>query len=75
MKSVKEKISVSIETGLVKVLDESARSSNTSKSALVEEALHQWVENRLAEDAQATAKATFGDLPGEDEWTELQPKW
>lgn len=75
MKSVKEKISVSIESSLAKILDESAQSSGTSKSALVEEALHQWVENRLAEDARATAKATFDDLPNEDEWTKVQPKW
>ncbi len=75
MSVTKTKLSVSISSRLAKTLEESARLTGANKSALIEEALHQWVENKLAEDAKVTAKTTFKDLPNEDEWIKIQPKW
>lgn len=75
MRTSKTKMSISISSHLARLLEDDAKNSDTSKSALIEEALHQWVENKLIEDAKATAKATFDDLPTEDEWLQIQSKW
>jgi predicted transcriptional regulator len=75
MAALKEKLSVSLSSSLVKLIESSAKATNRSKSELIEEALHRWVEHQLEEDAKKTAQITFDDLPSEDEWTQIQPKW
>jgi hypothetical protein len=62
MKSHNENISAIIDLNLAKILGNSSKSTETDERVLVN-------------DARATTIATFGDLPIEDEWINLQSKW
>jgi len=54
------------------MLEKMSERSGVSKSALVENALKDYLEKQLAKDAKALATMSFDDLPSEDEWLEIQ---
>ena len=72
MTALKTKISVTVSSHLAQLLEESAKFYETSKSAIVEQALQDLIEEKLAKDAKKLAKLKFDDLPSEDEWVLLQ---
>ena len=72
MKALKTRISVTIVPQLAQMLEEIAENQQTSKSAVVENALHKLFKDKLAEDAKKLATLKFDDLPSEDEWAHLQ---
>jgi predicted transcriptional regulator len=75
MRGVKTKLSVTVARQIAQMLEDMAAYHNTSKSALVEKALHDLFEEQMVRDAKKLASIKFDDLPTEDEWIELQPKW
>lgn len=75
MSAIKEKISVSISSPLVKFLEDIAHTEHISKSALVENALENYRHIRLAQDAQKLAQMHFNDLPTEEEWLTIQSEY
>jgi predicted transcriptional regulator len=75
MTATKTKISVTISMALARLLEEMANAQNTTKSAIVEKSIRQMAEERLADEAKIISSAVFDDLPSEDEWIEMQPKF
>jgi metal-responsive CopG/Arc/MetJ family transcriptional regulator len=71
----KTRISVTIIHQLAKMLEEIAQEKNVSKSSIVETALHDLIEEKMAKDAKKLASIKFDDLPTEDEWIEIQSKF
>lgn len=72
MPALKTKISVTVSSHLAQLLEESAKYYETSKSAIVEQALADMINERLAKDAKKLATMDFDDLPSEDEWVLIQ---
>lgn len=71
----KSKISISIAKHLNLSLEDLAEGLNVSKSALIERAIQQFIDNRLSYEAEQLAGANFDDLPSEEEWLSLQSEW
>lgn len=68
----KNRISITIMPSLNDMLEKISEKSGLSKSALVEDAVAQYLQKRLTEDVKALSKMHFDDLPSEDEWLEIQ---
>ena len=75
MGATKKRISVTIIPTLAEFLEEFAKQTNTTKSAVVESALKYLSEKRLANDAKKLANMKFDDLPTEDEWLQIQTEY
>ena len=65
-------MSITISEPLVQILEEHAELAQTSKSALVEQAIKKFLKRKLTEESKVLSKMTFNDLPNEDEWVSLQ---
>jgi len=74
-KNIKSKISITILPMINDILDNVSRKEGISKSMLIEKALKSFLKNRLETDAKALSKLTFNDLPSEDDWLKIQPKF
>ena len=72
MSATKTKISVTISSNLAKLLEIGAKEAEISKSALVESAIQNLINQKMEEDAKKIAKMHIDDLPTEDEWLEIQ---
>lgn len=68
------RLSITIHSSLNFMIEKIQKQEARSKSAVIEEALEEFVKQRLAQDAQALSKLTFDDLPSEDEWLQIQSK-
>lgn len=68
MAATKTRISATVSKELAKMLNEIAKHSPYSKSALIEMALKKIFEEQLAKDAKTLASLQANDLPTEDEW-------
>jgi len=69
----KERISITIQPSLNLFLANLSETLGLSKSELVENALKQYLKNRLTYEAKELSKMNFDDLPTEDEWLMLSP--
>lgn len=74
LSKAKNKISITIMPSINELLEKVSRKSGLSKSALIEKAVAQYLEDKLEEDIKALSKMHFDDLPSEDEWLEIQSK-
>jgi hypothetical protein len=68
----KTRISITIIPMVNVMLEKMSERTGASKSALVENALKDYLEKQLETDAKALAKLRFDDLPTDDEWQEIQ---
>lgn len=75
VKSQKRKISITILPSLDDTIQRICESSGISKSSIIEIAIKKYIEDQLEKDAKSLAKLTYDDLPTEDEWLEIQPKF
>ena len=71
-KSNKTRISVTILPMVDIMLEKMSERTGSSKSALVEAALRDFLEKQLEKDTKALSKLNFPDLPSEDEWLQIQ---
>jgi metal-responsive CopG/Arc/MetJ family transcriptional regulator len=69
--SNKERVSATITSSLVSELRKITKTSLKTQSAIIEEALRFWMNNKLAKDAKELANINFDDLPTEEEWFSL----
>lgn len=72
MPSTKTRISALLPNMLVLEIRNEAKEKNSTLSAILEEAVKNWFEKQLAEDAKALSALKFDDLPTEDEWVQVQ---
>ena len=72
MAQTKSRVSISILSSIVKLLDQLSIKTGKNKSQLVEEALQRFLEDRLDTDTKYLGSLTFDDLPNEDTWLQLQ---
>lgn len=68
----KARISITIMPLVNQMLDDVSEKLGQSKSALIEQALKEFLQTRLEKDAKELAKMKFDDLPTEDEWLKVQ---
>lgn len=68
----KTRISITIIPMVNVMLEKMSERTGASKSALVENALKDYLEKQLEADAKALARLRFDDLPTDDEWQEIQ---
>ena len=68
----KMRISVTIFPLTNETLEKISERNGISKSALVEQALKNFLKNQLDKDSKILSKLTFDDLPSEDEWLSIQ---
>lgn len=74
--SIKNKIriSVTIMPSIDSMLTKIANKSGKSKSSLVEFALSRYLKSKFEEDMKTLSRIKFNDLPGEDDWLQIQSK-
>ena len=68
----KFRICVTIMPSINAALERLAYDKNTSKSAVVEEALKNFIGTQLENDARKLAEMQFDDVPTEEEWLALE---
>ena len=72
--STKTRVSALLPTKLVQEIKQVSNSQKVSQSYILQSALEDWFNRKLANDAKALSKLTFNDLPSEDEWCSIQSK-
>ena len=68
----KTRISITIIPMVNLMVEKMSKRTGVSKSALVENALKDYLEKQLETDAKALAKLRFDDLPTDDAWQAIQ---
>lgn len=68
----KTRISALLPENLVIEVKQASSAQNVSQSFILQSALENWFEQRLAEDAKALSKMHFKDLPTEEVWEQVQ---
>jgi hypothetical protein len=68
----KTRISITIIPMVNLMLEKVSKKTGVSKSALVENAIREYLGKQLEQDIKALSKISFNDLPTEDEWQSLQ---
>ena len=68
----KERVSALLPSKLMHEVTRTAVEQSTTKSAIIEEALRLWIQNRLDQDTKELAELSFHDLPSEAEWEAIQ---
>lgn len=69
---VKVRISITINPKLDNMLQEVSQTYGKSKSLLIEEAVKEYLKQKLDKDSKNLAKLKFDDLPSEEEWSVIQ---
>ncbi len=69
------RISALLPNDFVSELKKFAKENDVSLNYLFKKAVERWFQERLAEDARNLSKMSFSDLPSEDDWINIQPKW
>ncbi|MBI2638855.1 ribbon-helix-helix domain-containing protein [Candidatus Peregrinibacteria bacterium] len=72
LKTVKRRISITILPIIDDSLAKLSEQEDVSKSALVEKAIREFLQNKLDEDTKTLSQIKFDDLPSEDEWLTVQ---
>lgn len=70
--SLRRRVTITILPTLDDMLERLVSETGKSKSALIEGAVKQFVQNQLEKDTAALGKLTAMDLPSEDDWLMLQ---
>ena len=68
----KTRISAILPSHLAVEIKQASKIRKVSQSAILQKALEDWLEKKLAKDAKALSKMHFEDLPSEEEWTAIQ---
>ena len=75
MAVTKTKISVTVSSDLVRLLEAIAKSENLPKSNLVERSLQKMIDERMEKEAEIIAKTQLDDIATEEEWQKIEPDW
>ncbi|MDH5596546.1 MAG: ribbon-helix-helix domain-containing protein [Candidatus Peregrinibacteria bacterium] len=78
MSALKEKISITMDSNLLRMLDDLAKELGISRSALIETSIQKMARERLREEAKIIANTPLDDVFSEKEWAKLQtplPEW
>jgi predicted transcriptional regulator len=68
----KKRIYLKINPVLDELLEGLSSSSSSSKSAIVENALSDYLDKKLADDSKFLAEMKFEDLPDENDWLKIK---
>ncbi|MBU0668081.1 ribbon-helix-helix domain-containing protein [Patescibacteria group bacterium] len=71
-KNIKTRISITIIPTVNILLEKISKKTGKSKSALVENALKDYLQHQLEEEVMELAAMQFDDLPSEDDWLSIQ---
>lgn len=71
-KNIKTRISITIIPTVNILLEKISKKTGISKSALVENALKDYLQHQLEEDVKALSTMHFDDLPSENDWLSIQ---
>jgi len=71
-KNNKTRISITIVPTVYILLEKISKKTGISKSALVENALKDYLQHQLEEDVKALSTMHFDDLPSENDWLSIQ---
>jgi len=71
-KNIKTRISITIIPTVNILLEKISKKTGMSKSALVENALKDYLQHQLEEDVKALSTMHFDDLPSENDWLSIQ---
>ena len=71
-KNNKTRISITIIPTVNILLEKISKKTGISKSALVENALKDYLQHQLEEDVKALSTMHFDDLPSENDWLSIQ---
>jgi hypothetical protein len=70
----KARISAMLPVYLIGSIKNFAKRENTTQSSIIERALKEQFEKKIAQDAKDLSKMKFDDLPSENEWLQIQAK-